>query len=159
MKSIKETLFHNYLLYLIKSLKIYCLFEVLEPVAFEKLNLDETILLKFRESFGKINTNSTKDLKRVRWSGFIYLLGCNNLKAFCKNLEKILKVTPNIIFYHFYFQGTKMVINEFLFLLVNKFNINLRLLQLVSFYRIVHVLYFSLFKKVNNLLLLNTCQH
>jgi len=114
MKNSKETLFENYILYLIKTLKIYCLFEILEPVTFEKLNLDQTILLKFRESFGKKNPNSTNNFKKVRWSGFIYLLGCNNLRSFCINLEKIFKVTPNIILYHFHFEDTKMIFNEFL---------------------------------------------
>lgn len=159
MKDLKGNLFHNYVLYLVKSLKVFCFFEILEPINFEKLNLDKTVLLKFRETFGKTKFRSITTFNKLRWSGFIYLLGGNDLKAFCISLEKIFKITQNVIFYHFYFQDSKMVINEFFLLLLNKFNLYFRLLQLLFFYNVVLVLYFSLVKKVNNLLLLKTCQH
>lgn len=153
MKFLKETLFYNYILYLIGKLRIYCFFEVLEPLSIDSLKTEKVSILKFRESFNNFMSDNN-----LRWSGFIYLVGSNDIREFCITLQQLIKLTPNLVFYHIYLNQTRMIVGDFLNLFANKFNVYLRILTLLTFWRIVFCFYTVLLRKLTGLVLLKGCQ-
>lgn len=152
-KKLKENLFYSYIIYLMEKFRIYCFFEVLEPLCLDGLKSEKVSLLKFRESFNKVSS-----LNVLRWSGLIYLVGSTDVKEFCVTLQNLIKSTPNVVFYHIYFERTRMVFGEFLMLFVNKLTVYIRIVKLLSLWSFFVCSYRILIRNLTGLLLLKICQ-